>query len=105
MRLRGQPLRGEGAGAHSASSRGSNLTPEESVAEFERYEKLISDILSRFKDDKIADTDAEIMSQWIAEITDFLNYSFGQNWYANNILTWYNYRNQYPTANVTRKIV
>jgi hypothetical protein len=81
------------------------LTPEEIVAELERYEKLISDLLSRFKDDKIADTDAEFMSRWIAEITDFLSYVFGQNWYVYNILTWYNYRNQSPTGNASRKIV
>jgi hypothetical protein len=67
------------------------MTSQEIIAELARYEERISGILSRFRDYKIADTDADIFSQLIIETADPLTDALGSNSYSTNIMAYYNY--------------
>ena len=67
------------------------MTPEEIIAELARYEARISGILSRFRDYKIADPDADIFSQLVIETADLLTDALGANPYATNMMNYYNY--------------
>jgi predicted nucleotide-binding protein len=81
------------------------LTPQEIIAELGRYEARISGILSRFRDYRIADPDADIYSQLIIETADLLTDAIGSNSYSTNIMNYYNYGVRNPSDLPSQKSV
>jgi predicted nucleotide-binding protein len=77
---------------------GHKLTPDEIIAEIERYEKRLTGILSRFRGHDIrslgmAETDADIYPQLVIEIAELFGDAIGRNSYTTNIMNWYNTSN------------
>jgi len=81
------------------------LTAQEIIAELAQYEGRLSGILSRFRDYKIADTDADVFSQLVIETADLLTDALGSNSYSTNIMVYYNYGVRNYTGSPSQKSV
>jgi predicted nucleotide-binding protein len=76
------------------------LTPEEIIAEIERYETRITRILSGFRGHDLrsmgmADPDRDIYPQLIIEIAELFSDALGPNSYTTNIMSQFNFGNRY----------